>query len=54
MYGARAMKCGAAILLHARLFAINNLGIALLFISFFFQIFNSRHLREEYWSVTID
>ncbi len=54
MYRACTMKCGAAILLHASLFTINNLRIARLFISFFFRISDCRYLRIEYRSVIID
>ena len=41
-------KCGAAILLHACLFTIDNLGITRSFIPFFFGISDCRQLCEEY------
>ncbi len=48
------MKYGAAILLHACLFTINDLGIAQLLISLIFRISDCRHLRADYRSVKID
>ncbi len=54
MYRARTIKCGAAILLHACPLTIDDLGIAHLFILFFFQISDCNHLRVEYRSVIID
>ncbi len=54
MYQARAIKYGAVILLHSFLFTIDDLGIARLYILFFFCISDYRHLCAEYRSVTID
>ncbi len=54
MYLVRTIEYGAAILLHACSFTIDDLGIARLFIPFIFRISDCRHLCAEYRSITID
>ncbi len=54
MYQARGIKRGAAILLYACPFTIDDRGLVCFFILFFFRISDCRHPRAEYRSVMID